>query len=492
MKNIYFTARLLSDAVISERSATAGGHRCLDYIPGASILGAAAEKLYRDDYAESFQLFHSGKVRFGNAYPLTDKGEPTLPMPLCWHLPKGFESDDITVAKNLIHAENSHFSEWDRAGIQQKQLRSGYFTPSGMKISPARRYRLKTAIDRNRQGMADEAQLFGYQSLASGSIWYFSISFDDDISEKTVEELSQTLSGRLRIGRSRSAEYGLFSVSRADESFSIETSMHGERLMLFCLSDLAMYESSTATPCLVPDWKITGIENAVFSKEKSYLRIRAYTPFNSKRKRFDIERQVISKGSVLVFEKQGGFTPGEIQQAHNRLQAGAGRYRQDGLGQILVNPSFLSGFNFTPFELPAFCINTVISSTQPPPLAGWLDARHSAKEKEAETVRLVDSWIRDLVKGQCPKNSQWGQLRTVALQSENLEQMKAKLNRLCSEGVSQKQWEKPVKIGDQKTTYTKFIMETVMSEDIQDTRTRLYLLGNRLPRLNNSASGGEK
>jgi len=42
-------------------------HRSLDYLPGANLLGATAEKLYSSDLVSSFQIFHSGKVRFGNA-----------------------------------------------------------------------------------------------------------------------------------------------------------------------------------------------------------------------------------------------------------------------------------------------------------------------------------------------------------------------------------------------------------------------------------------
>lgn len=37
---------LIDELVLSERSATLGGHRGLDYIPGAALLGAAAQRLY--------------------------------------------------------------------------------------------------------------------------------------------------------------------------------------------------------------------------------------------------------------------------------------------------------------------------------------------------------------------------------------------------------------------------------------------------------------
>jgi len=58
--------------------------------------------------------------------------------------------------------------------------------------------------------MADEAQLFGYQSLSAGSHWYFGISFDDDLPQQIIEDVTYALTGTVRVGRSRSAEYGLF------------------------------------------------------------------------------------------------------------------------------------------------------------------------------------------------------------------------------------------------------------------------------------------
>ena len=307
MKTLHFTARLLADAVISERAATTGGHRTLDYIPGANLLGAAAAQLYNKDQAVSFQLFHSGKVRFGNAYPLSPTNVPTLPVPLCWHLPKGAEDSDYKNVRNLIHASKEQFDEWDNRGEQQKQLRSGYLSPSGEKVTPSKNYHLKTAIDRTKQGMADEAQLFGYQSLAAGSCWYFSISFDDDLNQQLVNQVADAIRGTIRVGRSRSAEYGLLAVQRTEIAPFQFSPVADDRLLLYCLSDLALTDPLTGISTLIPDPAAHfGLAEGSFNAGRSYIRVRNYAPFNSTRKRFDIERQVIARGSVLVFERSGG------------------------------------------------------------------------------------------------------------------------------------------------------------------------------------------
>jgi CRISPR-associated protein Csx10 len=493
MTTLNFTARLLSDAVISERAATTGGHNSLDYIPGATLLGAVAAQLYNRDHAAAFQLFHSGKVRFGNAYPLSSANQPTIPVPLCWHLPKGAEAPDFRKIHNLIHATEKQFEEWDNRGEQQKQLRSGYLSPTGEKVAPAKNYRLKTALDRSNMGLAKEAHLFGYQSLASGSCWYFSIDFDDSLEPSLVTQVADALNGTIRVGRSRSAEYGILAVNRIETAPMQMQPVAGEQLTLYCLSDLALSDIQTGTPTFIPDPAgHLGLSDSSFSPGRSYIRIRSYAPFNTTRKCFDIERQVIAKGSVLVFTRTGGYSLHELQQLQQRLAAGIGSHRQDGLGRILVNPQFLAGFGFQPFEAQTIASPPSPASEPLPPVAAWLGSRSAERAEEAETIRQVDGWIRELIKGQCPKNSQWGQLRNIAVQLKELAEIKQRIEKLCSDGVSQKQWEKPVTISGSRTKYRQFIQETVLANDatLAQVRKRLYLLGNRLPRLRDQNENG--
>ena len=68
MKEIYFKVTLLSDVVLNSSLATEGNMTSLDYIPGSNFLGMIAGKLYENlNINESYLLFHSGKVRFGDA-----------------------------------------------------------------------------------------------------------------------------------------------------------------------------------------------------------------------------------------------------------------------------------------------------------------------------------------------------------------------------------------------------------------------------------------
>jgi hypothetical protein len=491
MTRIYFTAQLLTDAIFSERSASTGGHHTLDYIPGSALLGAVAME-YAKYGSNAFTVFHSGKVRFGNAYPLSDEGEPALPIPLAWHVSKGQDLEgSVTGVRNLIHATDSDFAKWDAAGEQQKQVRSGYFTSKGDKIDPQRNYRVKTAIDRTKHGMADEAQLFGYQSLDAGTRCWFAVDFDTDLPESLVMDVADALCGFLRIGHSRSAEYGRIEVGKA-ESTNILKAAPGKDLLLYCASDLSLADAVTGAPCLIPTPAMFGIGQADFAPARSYLRIRSYSPFNGTRRRFDLQRQVIVKGSVLVFERETSFDASELDSVQKQVDPGVGLYRQDGLGQMLVNPPFLAGLEFRSFESLSFSMKSsraTLNSSED--LASWLTGKAEATEKEIKAIEQVDRWINDLTNGPYPRNSQWGQLRNIALQANSMADVRGAVERLCKEGVSQKQWQKTLRIGEEKKTYAEFLLDIVLSQGIglQDARYRLYLLGNRLPHKINQKQG---
>jgi hypothetical protein len=80
------------------------------------------------------------------------------------------------------------------------------------------------------------------------------------------------------------------------------------------------------------DFGLTGI----VCWERCQLRTRQYSPWNGKRKTRDADRLVIDKGSVFVIHLTGDCTSDKMQQ-------GVGAFRNEGLGQVIFNPSFLKG-----------------------------------------------------------------------------------------------------------------------------------------------------
>lgn len=81
MIRMKFTCTLLSDIILNQNAGSKEKQSTLDFIPGNVFLGIAASKLYGLlDPERSMAIFHSGKVRFGDAHPLYE-GKRTLKIP---------------------------------------------------------------------------------------------------------------------------------------------------------------------------------------------------------------------------------------------------------------------------------------------------------------------------------------------------------------------------------------------------------------------------
>ena len=69
MKTIQFKLTMLSDVILSQNSGTKGNKQTLDFIPGANFLGIVAKE-YDSFGDDTNTVFHSSKVRFGDAHPI--------------------------------------------------------------------------------------------------------------------------------------------------------------------------------------------------------------------------------------------------------------------------------------------------------------------------------------------------------------------------------------------------------------------------------------
>ena len=373
---------LLDDAVFSRRGATAGGHEGLDYVPGAALLGAAAARLYaRLDPDQAFLVFHSGRVRFGNALPLTDDGERALPMPLCWH---GAKSGLPTVeacrivrgrARNFIHGR------FEDPTVQPRQLREGYVTRDGRVLRPRRRLRLKTAIDPER-GRAGDGQLFGYQALAAGQRFLGRLDADPEVPAALLDRVIEALTGELRLGRSRSAEYGRVQCNPVDTPLEQPAAPDGSDVTLWLLSDLAL-QDPWGQPTLYPDPELLGLGAGELDLEHSFLRTRSYAPFNGKWARHDLERPVLVQGSVLRYRLA---TPPDAG-TRERLASGVGLHRQAGLGRVWVDPPLLAASDpADAFAEPAPAAAVAAPEAPDHPLVQWLWERAGTRDARRDDL----------------------------------------------------------------------------------------------------------
>ena len=439
MKGFDLIITLEDDCVFSERNATEGGHSALDYIPGGALLGAAAARLYKDnDAVTAFDWFHSGKVRFSNAYQLTQQGHRTYPIPACWHEAKNEPAteDAQGTENNVTRLNTDKVWRLDKmpkmqlpSNKQPKQIRDGYIAQNGHLAEPKKHLRMKTAIDAA-TGRAKEGVLFGYDSLRAGQCFYAQIQLDDDLNQEAVESIKAVFKQPLLLGRSRSAEYGRASAKLLDraDSFSAVQS-DGNEITLWLQSDLMVLDAY-GQPTLCPSSTDLGLPDGKFLAEKSFIRTRRYSTWNAYKHGYEMERQVICKGGVLVYELKESLETKHFE----RLAHGLGLERQAGLGQVWLNPAMLDNekpsFNLgsEPVAVEMSANKQVMDTSNTPKktlLIKWLELRDKGvgeKQNQAKIARSEAQKYLDFLASSRklkgldkrvfvgPSLSQWGDL----------------------------------------------------------------------------------
>lgn len=439
MKRLNFKCTLLTDVVISAHTATEGEHQSLNFIPGSNFLGILASEIYKSNPGDCYSLFHSGKVRFGDAH-IVYNDKRSFQVPFSWYYPKG---GSLTENKNymLNFMSNKNFKDLISKGIQLKQARDGYFTEEGIYLSTAKLYSQKSAHDSDKRRSA-EGEMFGYEALQKGSIWQFCVDVDDDLitENKNILKELKALVGKKRLGRSKTAEFGtveIVLIPDNNEGIQIKKIkpkqvqlekkiVQNEEVtymktpfnlvFLYAESRLAFRDEETGHPTFTPTPEQLELpKEANILWDRSQIRTGVYAPWNWKRDCRDEDRVYIEKGSVIVvdFGKMELFTD-EI------IIKGVGLYKTEGFGKLRINPGFLDFYSETgkstlqlekkdPDELLDY-ICVIKEIPQDALLLKWFE-----QPNDLIILEMVDNFIKshankyDKVTG-----SQWGNIRSYA------------------------------------------------------------------------------
>ncbi len=430
---------LLDPAVIPEHSASTAAASSLGYIPGATLLGAAAGTLYDDLSSEqAFEIFHSGSTIFNDALPLTKDGAIGWPAPLSLHARKGerFECGGV-----LADGVADRALPEAREG-QWKQSPGTALSRDSRLVATPRQITTRTAINPE-SGRAAKAQLFTYEALAPGARFFSTIR--SEYSEKICTALTN---GYIFLGRSRAAEFGRARVALCDApEWPASTRQSGD-VYLWCLSD-AWLTDANGFPTVTPDPASFGINQGEIDWNRSFIRTRRYIPYNAAWRCRGLERVVIERGSVLTIKDAGATKTG----LHR-----FGLAQEQGLGAVFISShspkralaDLPDAVSHTPADQPdandvALADHPDAVSLPPKPdqpgstplsLVKWLNERVAAsatppsRPPEAlvkdllELYRKAEEWNSDPFIGPTP--TQWGVVR-VALRRADRKQVKEQL-----------------------------------------------------------------
>lgn len=465
MKKIDFKVTFLSDIVLNSSSNTEGNIETLDYITGASFLGMVAKNY--DKFENSFDVFHSAKVRFGEATPLFEN-KPTYKMPFCFFSPK--LDNEKKEVKNNHFINYKNLTELDK---QYKQIRSGYITSTLDYLNLEYTYSQKSAYDKENRKSKDSS-MFGYKAIKKDTIWKFSIKFDD-IDERVQNQVIENTLGEKYLGKSKTSQYGKVLIEELKDfkEDNLENLNPSEITYVYINSSLALFDEN-GMPTFEPTIQNLGLKNASIDWEKTQIRTKKFTPYNFKRQTNDYTRLVIEKGSVIVLKNT---SPEDI----NILKNGVGGYLSEGYGEVLINPKFLlkeDSFSLNKIEKKEIKLE-IKEENVDTNLISFLTQKFQSKTIIYDLGRDVQEFIdKNKDKFATVSKSQWGQIRMIVQFNQKNKDYIEKIKDFITRGSSKKQWEKGQKtffeiLDKENIEFIKLLsmmMPKVKAEDTKDDK----------------------
>lgn len=444
METLSFRCTLLADAVISEHTATGGGHHSLDFIPGNNFLGVAAASLYGETDERSWLIFHSGKVRFGDAHPVYNDIR-SLRTPASFYYPK------LSTVGEACYIHHAIADFEPLLPLQLKQCRKDFCAFSDNEaiiVKVDKNFAIKSAYDSGLRRSADN-KMFGYESIAKGTVFGFNVEIDDDASGFR-EAIVNALTGNRHIGRSRSAQYGwvkiepLDSTCRLSEPFSHADK--GTEVAVYADGRLIFFDKN-GMPTFQPSPADLGIyeEGAKIDWTHSQVRTFQYAPWNFQRQAFDNDRCGIEKGSVFIVTLPAA-------SATERTSAYVGAYQNEGFGRVIYNPDFLNtipgknGLSVLTFHeaQPEEESQKPTLTSANPQIINFL----RQKQEKDKAERYIYDQVKAFVNNRSNLNkfkgerfaSQWGTIRSIAMNSRP-ESIVKNIDDYLNHGVAKEKWD---------------------------------------------------
>lgn len=423
MKRLMFRCTLVSDVILNQTAATEGGNSTLDFIPGNIFLGVLAQR-YAEFGDKAMEVFHSGRVRFGDAHPVCADGKHegvrSLRVPALLFYPKMKSAEDVC----YVHSAYDRSKDTSNNGRPQqlKQCRSGFYAfddAGGHKAEVEKAFAIKSAYDRSSRRAKDE-MMYGYESLAEGTQFLFSVEVDDDA---LADDIRRGMLGRHKIGRSRTAQYGLADIeehafTEVASGAKLMKGNDGMEYVTVYADGRLIFLDDSGEPTATPSAHDLGVEGGEIDWMRSQVRTFQYAPWNGKRSTRDAERFGVEKGSVFVVKVNG-----QAQQFCSRY---VGCYRNEGFGKVIYNPSFLdvAGGNgkakctLNPAADKERKLNPYGKPLSGTPLLDYLRRKKQEAQIEQMIYREVNAFV-EANKGRFSGDkfaSQWGTIRSIASQ----------------------------------------------------------------------------
>lgn len=348
--------------------------------------------------------------------------------------------------------------------LQLKQCRDGFYafgSDVATQVDVSRAFAIKSAYDAEKRRSEDE-KMFGYESIARGTEFLFEVEFDDDALDLR-DDVVAALLGERRIGRSRSAQYGLARIERADFA-PAATSMGRQGEVVVYADGRLIFFDDNGMPTFRPTPAQLGIDapSSSIVWGKCQVRTFQYAPWNFKRQAFDADRCGIEKGSVFVVKTSDAV---EVSAAY------VGAYRNEGFGKVVYNPAFLDVAPGENGRSPLQFRRAEVGEEEPvahcavaSPLLSFLRRERERAGRTAAAYRLADEFVKTnggLFRGEVFA-SQWGTIRSIAMSSPDA--VIERIEDYLGHGVARDKWEDR----GRRDALLRFLRNKVSAADLRD------------------------
>lgn len=279
---LWLTTRLRSSAMFPGKSSV----ETMDYIPGNTLLGAFAGGYLKNggDESDFDRLFLSGVVKFSNMY-ISDGKMVSEPVPAV--LGKAKDSGEI---RFVFRDEDN-----DASRPLIKAFKGGYMI-NGSEIKPE-----KEVIYHHGKKQGEEGKLlYTQECLCEGQFFSGTVR---GIGKDLRKLLPAIASGRINLGRSKSAQYSACDIVKAKCVPVInEESATGKVFALLCSDVLTINDNAEFSVGISDFAKALGIENKAVDAAHSSLKYKTVMGYISVGRYKRSHIRAFEKGSVLCFD----------------------------------------------------------------------------------------------------------------------------------------------------------------------------------------------
>lgn len=226
MHGFAYTLRLIEPVLANSLGGDANSAQSLPFVPGAVMRGAVIQ-IYQEQHhlqsldataEDSRRLFLDGRTRYLHAYPLGDQERRTLPAPLSWHKRKNLDPARETKRQRELF-DLSRKIEDPRAQLVRADGLISWSVGNSMVYPVRHDDQLNVHTQRDAiKGRATEENgaVFRYESLAAGQSLRGLILTKSKADADSLKQLLP-VGRKIRLGKSRTAGYGLAVVEEVEE-----------------------------------------------------------------------------------------------------------------------------------------------------------------------------------------------------------------------------------------------------------------------------------